>query len=54
MDGLYPTFGGMSCTIITSVSLRWGSTRHDGNLCMLLVNSCHRCKDAVGKILTSV
>lgn len=30
MDGLYPTLGGMSCTIITSVSLRLGSTKHDG------------------------
>ncbi len=30
MDGLYSTLGGMSCTIITSVSLRRGSTKHDG------------------------
>ncbi len=30
MDGLYPILGEMSCTMITSVSLRRGSTKHDG------------------------
>ncbi len=27
MDGLYPTLGGMSCTIITSVSFKTGEVQ---------------------------